>query len=934
MRQESKGLTSLESSSSQSGCEEDDADDNAGHTWEWKEVLEQELEKIEELRWRRAPDGGSSTRFSLAFSGGGMRAAAFQAGVLWRLAKENRLKDVEYFTAVSGGGYITAAFASFCVAAPPPKEGEVREWYLQVVAQTILRMQANAGDFVRDCVKQPWYADTEGAGQLPRICDIPLLLTVVGVTLLVHPLIFVICVLVPFTVFIEAYFGAAMRATVCAPPTEDRLAIFVKFSGLQHMLLVFCGLVLAAGLVTLLRRAPICQLRRVEGKRRREAGCCHLLGHATFHLLKRLAWALLILILFVVGIPSAELFTYSSPEMLKVCSQYIKVQREQGHRCSDVFAAKVWYADAHFANYSSHRVGPFRLPHHTEPPLEVDTEMRKPLMKNALGFFTLVLGFFLVFAVCIMPLIGVQVLVHTVALAGPLVLLAWCLTVVQYRVFGPITQNKNGVFGLYQAELGTCIIRWSLRLALLLLPLYEDLRALLHMYYKRCLKQNFFAKGRDVQMTELGNHPYCPFVVLTGTSNDFQPPDDTDKISELSFSCLHFGGEETGYVRMPSYRTLSKCTAITGAGCLDAISLSMSDALALRFWLEVLNLSWGDYVIFRHIEWVRGLTKALPSSQGILIRAMHRAPSVIIWFGIFLLLNLGWDQLHTRECMVARRTLGLAGWSILIAVCGSFYTFLPVGDVLCMSPLLRQLHQVTRYFYIGNTPPRMLYMTDGGVKDCTSIVQLLWRQRERILLVLAAADPLDELKVLKAAMEVALHLKLASFYDPQDPRRDLEVMFKKFAEKDEMRYLHVGISYCFDSDREGARKSGHLVIFKNRLPPSLAGRVRPPITEEEVMRNEDGLEEAEWATSDDEHEDWAKLLVEDLGPYGCCDCCHTQGLNCGPKFPHGTFTGYLYLSPKWCSSLMRLGFMASAEAVEKVCGEALCSSWEKDICPS
>merc|ERR1711920_1014109 len=60
------------------------------------------------------------------------------------------------------------------------------------------------------------------------------------------------------------------------------------------------------------------------------------------------------------------------------------------------------------------------------------------------------------------------------------------------------------------------------------------------------------------------------------------------------------------------------------------------------------------------------------------------------------------------------------------------------------------------------------------------------------------------------------------------------------------------------------------------------------------------------------------MSTDQLGPFGCCDCCHTSGLNCGPKFPHGSFTGYLYLSPQWCSSLMRLGYNSSVEAIDRV----------------
>ena len=118
-------------------------------------VVEEERCLLDE---RRAECGGAGEPFSLAFSGGGVRAAAFQAGVLWRLAEEGRLRDVEYMTAVSGGGYITAAFISQLLASEPPARGERGEldaWYLGAVARTICRMQRNSGIFVRDVFRDP-----------------------------------------------------------------------------------------------------------------------------------------------------------------------------------------------------------------------------------------------------------------------------------------------------------------------------------------------------------------------------------------------------------------------------------------------------------------------------------------------------------------------------------------------------------------------------------------------------------------------------------------------------------------------------------------------------------------------------------------------------------------------------------------------------------
>merc|ERR1711884_687059 len=64
--------------------------------------------------------------------------------------------------------------------------------------------------------------------------------------------------------------------------------------------------------------------------------------------------------------------------------------------------------------------------------------------------------------------------------------------------------------------------------------------------------------------------------------------------------------------------------------------------------------------------------------------------------------------------------------------------------------------------------------------------------------------------------------------------------------------------------------------------------------------------------------EWEGITTDKLGPFCCCDCTHTNGMNCGAKFPHGSFTGFLYLGPMWLSSLSRLAFAVSEEAVEKI----------------
>jgi hypothetical protein len=72
---------------------------------DFKKIRETELEEIKKLRARREvpPDG---PLVGLAFSGGGIRSATFNLGVLQGLATYGLLKRFDYLSTVSGGGYI------------------------------------------------------------------------------------------------------------------------------------------------------------------------------------------------------------------------------------------------------------------------------------------------------------------------------------------------------------------------------------------------------------------------------------------------------------------------------------------------------------------------------------------------------------------------------------------------------------------------------------------------------------------------------------------------------------------------------------------------------------------------------------------------------------------------------------------------------------
>jgi len=68
-----------------------------------------------------APDVAHAT-FGLALSGGGIRSATFNLGVLQVFAKHGLVRWLDYLSTVSGGGYVGSAFA-VALACEDPKQG-------------------------------------------------------------------------------------------------------------------------------------------------------------------------------------------------------------------------------------------------------------------------------------------------------------------------------------------------------------------------------------------------------------------------------------------------------------------------------------------------------------------------------------------------------------------------------------------------------------------------------------------------------------------------------------------------------------------------------------------------------------------------------------------------------------------------------------------
>jgi len=818
---------------------------------------------------------------------------------------------------------------------------QVDEWYLGVVAKTICRMQRNTGGFLRDPAGEAWSMPRDGSGLLPRVFDLPMLLVAIVWTLVINPLLGLVVYLVPITETIQLFFGAALRAAFCSPSGPDRWYILMEWSPFGLLLRALEGSVFMTFIVWLISKSLVS--KSGSGPLR------YLMTYSTMACLARVAAVLWVLLMLLWAIPQMQIWEYTMDEASRtvnqtrqsVCMQYIRSEGKTGVAnlhpamgCANFHNGKPWFRDAVLTKLASHLGGeslPWDSIHNALPVEAYDVSGLRTLhgmllanSKSVISLFFCLLLVVILVAFFLFPFFP-SLVFTTLAFAGPAATLLVTALFIQYRIYGPLTgQPLFYKWFPFNSTTWDTFVGCCLMSACVMIPFYNDFQRVWHWYYLRSLQMNFFADGCDVHFQEVGSNAHCPLLLYTGTVSDYKHLDREGSTHEISFTPLHTGCEVMNYVRTPDFQSLAKCTALTAAGCLDAISLSMTNKMRFRFWLELLNLSWGDYVLFKRRHKFGQLSQFF-SHHPVLVRRvmllLTRLPNLVATVTIGIVFVLGWlraDRSGNHECYVAKEMIAACAIAQCLLVMLSFFGFLPGLGWLMTVPQHRQFHQATMFHFQDVRPPSLIYVTDGGVQDCTGIVQLLRRRCERILLVLAASDPNDELGVLRTAMNVAGTEKLASFYNPEDPRVDVRVLLDEYAQSKSMPYLNIGIHYGWGSSDPEDDATGVLLIVKNRLPPTLEKLpVQPLLTEEEIRSDVANPKKAHWNTESD-RQAWANLNMADLGGLGCCDCCHRSGFNFGGKFPHLTGANYLWLTPQLFNSLCRLGHEVSQEIVEKI----------------
>lgn len=170
-----------------------------------------------ELRQRFKESGPrSEASIGLAFSGGGIRAACFDTGILWQLAKQNRLKDVVHLSVCSGGSYAGTAWVNTLCKISVPNHNDLDQFYRDAVWMLISRFQENVGFLASFNPSTFCRKPQDGSFPFPRWVDIILFaLNILGI-FLITPVMLVVYIISPLALTLDFLVGAEMRKRYCA----------------------------------------------------------------------------------------------------------------------------------------------------------------------------------------------------------------------------------------------------------------------------------------------------------------------------------------------------------------------------------------------------------------------------------------------------------------------------------------------------------------------------------------------------------------------------------------------------------------------------------------------------------------------------------------------------------------------------------------------
>ncbi|CAE8698522.1 unnamed protein product, partial [Polarella glacialis] len=222
--------------------------------------------------------------------------------------------------------------------------------------------------------------------------------------------------------------------------------------------------------------------------------------------------------------------------------------------------------------------------------------------------------------------------------------------------------------------------------------------------------------------------------------------------------------------------------------------------------------------------------KAQHLAQRILDRALVACPFILC----HLLLVFGQQFDGRGDCLAYSVILqaGLAGFLAVLVL--SFFAFAPAMRWLMRSPLVLQFQMMFMHRHQAARPPPYLYLSDGGLIECLGVLMLLRRRMPLIICSDACEDAEYTLRALDDTIRLAREERICSFYDPDDPRRDVLLVMS------EVRYsscpfLRLGIRYEPSSAAGEGCEDGELLYIRMRLAPGDDAPERPLLKMSELL---------------------------------------------------------------------------------------------------
>jgi hypothetical protein len=384
---------------------------------------------------------------------------------------------------------------------------------------------------------------------------------------------------------------------------------------------------------------------------------------------------------------------------------------------------------------------------------------------------------------------------------------------------------------------------------------------------------------------------------------------------------------------------------VTGAGP-DAALLTQFDMILIRFLLAVLSLRFGDFLrlepegetavrVSRKIRSTASrlgkvmmktgrlkmttLKKFIESDhdrhwiQRWLQGLLDRLPAAFPFLLCHLMLLMGTMQANSMRCANASMLLLVSFSGFITIMTMSFFAFLPQLNWMMRSPMVQQIQMMAMHRYKAPTPPPYVYISDGGLLEVLGLLPLLRRRLRYIIVSDAAEDAKLTMRCLRETSTNARKEFLCSFFDPKDPRRDLEFVWEDLV-RNQQSFLHLCVRYEPLRDTEGNVlppgpddvEIGHVFYIRMRGNPDDASPVRSLLTEAELLRPP--------APVSAEQVQAGYGLRRDFGGT-CFPQCECGGRCVGRRFPDFSHPNQ-FLTPLHFANLCTLGAELAAPAVE------------------